>query len=166
MFGVCMNELEIWWVGVWVFLFGIILFPHTHAHRKALLFGYEESIISLRFVPTKVWAQQPAASHSEGYHPPSLIICSPACSEHHKPSSLGNMVVRELALQGCDTNPTLAMHVSEGSRSLYIWKAVPLAARLRELSVLRKLTSAIRSTQRVVYFVGYKALSTPIKDGY
>lgn len=72
----------------------------------------------------------------------------------------------KLALQGCDTNPMLAMHVGEGSRSLYIWKAVPLAARLRELSVLRKLISAIRSTQRVVYFVGYKALSTPIKDGY
>lgn len=111
-FGVYMNELEVWWV-----FFGL---GFSFFHRKDIFFGCGESIISPQFEPTEIQAQQPPASHSDGYRPPSLIICLPVCSEHHKPRFLGTVMAGKFALQGCNTKPTLAMHVSKASRLLYI----------------------------------------------
>lgn len=102
---------------VWDLLF---FFPH----RRALVCGCGKSVISLQFDPTEIQSQQPPASRSDGYHPPSLIICLPAHSDHHEPRFLGNVTVGKFALQGCNTKPTLAMHVSKGSRSPSLGAAV------------------------------------------
>lgn len=58
----------VFWVGIFFF------FPH----RRALVCGCGKSVISLQFDPTEIQSQQPPASRSDGYHPPSLIICLPA----------------------------------------------------------------------------------------
>lgn len=100
--------VDVFWFGIFFFFF---------PHRRALVCGYGKSMISLQFDPTEIQSQQPPVSRSDGYHPPSLIICLPARSEHHEPRFLGDVMVGKFALQGCDTKPTLAMHISKGSHS-------------------------------------------------